>query len=210
MVRACECNELAIVWRVINDGANAYRGVIPEDCWHEPYMGEQELQSEMEQGVAFFAYEEQGHVLGVMGLQSVRDVALIRHAYVRTTHQRQGIGGKLLSALLAKCVTPVLVGTWADASWAVKFYEGHGFRLVDEKQKIQLLENYWGVPDRQIEASVVLIHDGQPLGNSHSERLKQNGNIISPSCNNANVAAGPRTRIFQPTIHVVLCDLRGV
>lgn len=161
MIRGCDSGEFDVIWQVINDSARIYHGAIPQDCWHAPYMREEELQSEIEQGVKFFAYEEQGQILAVMGLQRIEDVSLIRHAYVRIAHQRQGIGGKLLSDLMSRCTRPVLVGTWAAATWAIHFYEKHGFELVDVEEKVRLLKKYWSVPIRQIEVSVVLIYDTQ-------------------------------------------------
>lgn len=120
-------------------------------------MSRDELQHEIDNGVVFWGYEEDGELVGVMGIQNVKDVTLIRHAYVRTEKQNQGIGGKLLINLLKKTTWPVLVGTWADAVWAIRFYEKHGFRLVSSEEKDILLRNYWSVPERQIETSVVLV-----------------------------------------------------
>ena len=120
-------------------------------------MSRDELQHEIDNGVVFWGYEEDGELVGVMGIQNVKDVTLIRHAYVRTEKQNQGIGGKLLINLLKKTTWPVLVGTWADAVWAIRFYEKHGFRLVSPEEKDILLRNYWSVPERQIETSVVLV-----------------------------------------------------
>ncbi len=156
MIRQCKSSEFDTILEIVNDGASAYRGVIPADCWHYPYMSTEELCSEIADGVVFWAYEQDGELLGVMGLQRVQDVSLIRHAYVRTDQQRTGIGGRLLNNLIDSCETPLLVGTWADASWAIRFYEKNGFALVDKKRKVQLLHKYWTVPERQIEVSVVL------------------------------------------------------
>jgi GNAT superfamily N-acetyltransferase len=156
MIRRCNDRDFELIWTIVNDGAQAYRGVIPPDCWTEPYMSRSELQHEIEDGVEFWGDDEGGDLRGVMGIQPVQDVALIRHAYVRTTHQRQGIGARLLAHLLSLASTPVLIGTWADALWAIRFYEAHGFRSVDPKQKDLLLKQYWSVSPRQIETSVVL------------------------------------------------------
>jgi N-acetylglutamate synthase-like GNAT family acetyltransferase len=156
MIRRCEEGDFEVICEIINDGASAYKGVIPEDCWREPYMSREELRHEMQQGVMFWGYEQQGDIAGVMGLQAVGDVALIRHAYVRTNDQKQGIGGHLLAHLRSMADAPILIGTWADASWAIRFYEKHGFRVVDNQEKVRLLERYWNVPRRQIETSVVL------------------------------------------------------
>jgi GNAT superfamily N-acetyltransferase len=144
------------VLAVVNDAAVAYRGAIPDDCWSEPYMTAEELASEMAAGVAFQVYEEDDRLLGMMGLQEVADVVLIRHAYVRTAHQGRGIGSQLLAHLAGRTTEPVLIGTWADATWAVRFYEGHGFRLVQGGEKDALLGRYWTIPPRQAEVSVVL------------------------------------------------------
>ena len=156
MIRPCDHNDFEAVYSIINDAAEAYRGVIPDDRWKVPYMPRDELQHEIDAGVAFWGYELEGELIGVMGLQDVRDVILIRHAYVRTARRNQGIGGKLLTELLTNLTRPVLIGTWADAVWAVAFYEKYGFRLVPDEEKNQLLRRYWSVPDRQIETSVVL------------------------------------------------------
>jgi GNAT superfamily N-acetyltransferase len=141
---------------VINDSAAAYREVIPADCWHEPYMPAEELAHEIAAGVSFWAYIEDGAVAGVMGIQDRGEVTLIRHAYVKTDARRGGIGGELLKWLLAMTKKPVLVGTWAAASWAVRFYEKHGFRPVTPEEKDRLLRRFWKISDRQVETSVVL------------------------------------------------------
>ena len=123
-------------------------------------MGREELQHEIDAGVQFWGYEESGKLIGVMGIQDVQDVTLIRHAYVRTTQRRKGIGGKLLSHLLTLTERPILIGTWAAATWAISFYEKHGFRLVSEEEKNRLLKKYWSIPERQVETSVVLAETG--------------------------------------------------
>jgi GNAT superfamily N-acetyltransferase len=156
MIRRCSDQELQTLHLIINDAAEAYRGVIPADRWHVPYMSCAELKQEIAQGVTFWALEDQDELLGIMGLQLVQDVALIRHAYVRTDHQRQGIGSALLAQLRTETDRPLLVGTWANALWAIRFYEQHGFRLVPNDEKDRLLRTYWNIPDRQIETSVVL------------------------------------------------------
>ncbi len=156
MIRRCEPSEFEVVWEIINEGASAYKGVIPEDCWHEPYMPVEDLRREMNEGVTFWGFEQDGNIAGVMGLQSVRDVALIRHAYVRTKSQKLGIGAQLLSHLRVLTDAPVLIGTCADASWAIRFYQKHGFRMVAEDAKVRLLGLYWNIPRRQVETSVVL------------------------------------------------------
>lgn len=156
MIRDFRPEDFDAVLAVVNRGADAYRGTIPADRWHEPYMPADDLQSEIDAGVAFRVYEEDGTVIGVMGAQPVKDVLLIRHAYVRTDRQRGGIGAALIADLLAGASAPVLVGTWAAATWAVAFYEKHGFELVSRDEKERLLRTYWSIPDRQIETSVVL------------------------------------------------------
>jgi N-acetylglutamate synthase-like GNAT family acetyltransferase len=141
---------------IINEAAQAYKGVIPADCWAEPYMSADEYSHEIKDGVRFWGYVSAGGIVGVMGLQNVRDVSLIRHAYVRTAERQKGIGGKLLGALRAQTDRPLLMGTWAAADWAVRFYEKHGFRLVTPEEKDVLLKKYWTISDRQVETSVVL------------------------------------------------------
>jgi GNAT superfamily N-acetyltransferase len=156
MIRRCDDYDFEMIWAIINDGAYAYKGVIPEDRWTEPYMSANELRHEIDNGVAFWGYEEGGRLLGVMGYQQVQDVTLIRHAYVATSSQKQGIGAHLLSHLRKLSPGPVLIGTWSNAGWAIRFYERHGFQIVRPEQKDRLLRQYWTVPERQIEASVVL------------------------------------------------------
>ena len=156
MVRRCNERDTEVIFSIINDGASAYRNVIPDDCWTVPYMSLEELLGEIDEGVVFWGYQVSGALTGVMGIQQVKDVTLIRHAYVATGSQRRGIGGLLLSHLLRLTDMPVLIGTWADATWAIRFYEKHGFHLVTPEQKRRLLKRYWSVPDRQAEVSVVL------------------------------------------------------
>jgi N-acetylglutamate synthase-like GNAT family acetyltransferase len=156
MIRPCEDSEFESIYEIINDAAQAYRGIIPEDRWKEPYMPREELRHEMDEGVVFWGYEEDGELLGVMGIQDVKDVTLMRHAYVRTARRSQGIGGKILAVLREKTTRPVLIGTWAAANWAVSFYEKRGFRLVTPGEKDRLLKKYWSIPERQVETSVVL------------------------------------------------------
>jgi N-acetylglutamate synthase-like GNAT family acetyltransferase len=156
MIRRCDARDFELIWFIINDGARAYEGVIPADCWTEPYMSKEELRVEVEDGVTFWGYEENEVLTGVMGIQPVEDVTLIRHAYVRADSQKRGIGGSLLSHLLKLACGPVLIGTWADAVWAIHFYEKHGFHLVTAGQKERLLKKYWKISERQAETSVVL------------------------------------------------------
>jgi GNAT superfamily N-acetyltransferase len=156
MIRRCDPRDLESIWAIINDGAQAYKGIIPADRWTEPYMSREKLQHEIDDGVIFWGYEDARTLVAVMGIQQVQDVTLIRHAYVRTTSQKQGIGALLLSHLRNMANNPVLIGTWADAAWAIRFYERYGFQVVAPDEKQRLLRKYWTVPDRQIETSVVL------------------------------------------------------
>jgi N-acetylglutamate synthase-like GNAT family acetyltransferase len=156
MIRQCNDRDFEIIYSIINDAARVYKGVIPEDRWREPYMPKSELQHQINEGVVFWGYEEDGELIGVMGIQHVQDVSLIRHAYVRPQKQKQGIGRELLSNLCGRTDRPALVGTWAGAAWAVQFYEKNGFKIVSEQEKNRLLEKYWSIPARQVETSVVL------------------------------------------------------
>ncbi len=156
MIRDCIATDFEAIYEIINDAAQAYRGIIPPDRWHEPYMPREELREEIAAGVAFLGYEQDGELAGVMGTQDIQDVTLIRHAYVRTAQRRRGIGGELLARIMDDAIRPVLIGTWADAVWAVRFYERHGFKVVSTQDKERLLRKYWSVPGRQIETSVVL------------------------------------------------------
>jgi GNAT superfamily N-acetyltransferase len=156
MIRRCDDRDFELVWAIINDGAQAYRGTIPEDRWAEPYMSREKLQHEIDAGVVFWGYQDTGTLMGVMGLQHVQGVTLIRHAYVRTGSQKQGVGSQLLSQLRELTKDPVLIGTWADAVWAIRFYERHGFRMISGGDKDRLLKQYWSIPERQVETSVVL------------------------------------------------------
>jgi len=157
MIRSLRSTDFDAVWRVINDAAHAYQGVIPDDRWKTPYMPAADLRDAIQSGVRFYGWIEDDEVLGVMGLQVIQNTTLIRHSYVLTAHQRRGIGGKLLNHLVRLAKTPdILVGTWADATWAIRFYQKHGFRLVSTQEKTRLLRTYWDIPARQIETSVVL------------------------------------------------------
>ena len=157
MIRRCTDADAPAIHAIINEAAAAYRGVIPADCWHEPYMSPAALTAELAAGVEFSGWERSGELLGVMGLQVVRDVTLIRHAYVRRANQGEGIGGALLEALRTQSKSRLLVGTWADARWAIRFYERHGFQLVPDADKDRLLDTYWNIPPRQRDTSVVLV-----------------------------------------------------
>jgi GNAT superfamily N-acetyltransferase len=157
MIRKLTSADFNDILRVVDEAAVAYRGVIPADRWKEPYMPAEELREEVAAGVEFYGYEENGEVVGVMGIQKVRDVTLIRHAYVLTRCQRIGVGAKLLRRLLALAKTSdILVGTWEVACWAIRFYEKHGFQLTTREDTNRLLKKYWNIPERQVETSVVL------------------------------------------------------
>jgi N-acetylglutamate synthase-like GNAT family acetyltransferase len=163
MIRKCIDEDFEEIFNIINDAAIAYKGVIPPDRWHEPYMTREELQAQIEDGVRFSCYVDSNEIIGVMGIQDKADVALIRHAYVRTKQRKKGIGSLLLQELIKDAKKPILIGTWKAADWAIRFYEKHGFRLVEEEEKNRLLRKYWAIPDRQVETSVVLV-DGKYKG----------------------------------------------
>ena len=156
MIRECREADFTTILEIINEAAQAYKGVIPDDCWHEPYMPSEELRHEIEDGIDFWGLERDGQLLGVMGIQDRGDLALIRHAYIRTQAQKRGIGTKLFQHLANIAEKHILIGTWAAASWALSFYETHGYTTVSEEEKNRLLEKYWSIPERQIETSVVL------------------------------------------------------
>ena len=156
MIEQCSPADREEIYSIINDAARAYQGVIPADRWHEPYMPMEELKKQVDEGVEFWGYREEGKLVGVMGIQDRGDVTLIRHAYVRTSHRNKGIGRKLLGHLTTLTTKPVLIGTWADAVWAVEFYKKYGFRLIVGEEKNRLLKKYWSIPERQVETSVVL------------------------------------------------------
>ncbi len=169
MIRRCEESDFEAILAIVNEAARAYDGVIPADCYHQPYMPAEELRGEIDAGVEFWAWEEAGTVLGVMGVQDVKDATLIRHAYVRPADQGRGIGARLLAYLRDHTARPLLIGTWADAAWAIRFYQKHGFELTSAERKAALLRRYWSVPERQIETSVVLAE--RATGRGH--KLKQ-------------------------------------
>jgi len=157
MISRLQSTEFNSILQVVNDAAEAYRGVIPEDQWREPYMSTEELREAIESGIDFYGWVEDDVLVAVMGIQPVNDVTLIRHAYVLTNRQRRGIGKKLLRHLLNMAKTSeVLVGTWEAAYWAIRFYEKHGFKLVSRDETDRLLRKYWDITERQVETSVVL------------------------------------------------------
>jgi len=154
MIYQCQPKDTDRIYFIVNEAARAYEGIIPVDCYHQPYMPREELEREMRR-MTFFGWEVNGELIGVMGFEPIKNVTLIRHAYVLPRWQRQGIGSKLLNYLRGLVITSrLLVGTWEDAHWAIDFYEKHGFRLLPDKD--ELLETYWDIPRRQIETSVVL------------------------------------------------------
>ena len=156
MIRKCKKSDFNTILEIINDAAQAYKGIIPPDRWHEPYMSFAELRAQIDDGIVFWGLERNGQMLGVMGIQDKGDVTLIRHAYVVPRAQKRGIGKKLLQHLESMTEKPILIGTWAAASWAVSFYQKNGYSLVSEEEKNRLLRKYWSIPERQVETSVVL------------------------------------------------------
>ena len=155
-IRPCGLADLPALFSIVNDAAQAYKGVIPADCWHEPYMPLDQLKREIGEGVAFWGYESGGTLLAMMGIQDRGEVSLIRHAYVQTADRRKGIGEKLLKYLEGTTAKPILIGTWSAAVWAIRFYEKNGYRLLSRPEIERLLRKYWSIPERQIETSVVL------------------------------------------------------
>jgi N-acetylglutamate synthase-like GNAT family acetyltransferase len=158
-IRLTTESDLNTIFEIINDAAQAYKGIIPADRWHEPYMTLEELKNEIHAGIVFWGLEQDGRLTGVMGFQDKGDVVLIRHSYVRTQSRNQGIGTRLLRNLENITDKPILIGTWADASWAISFYKKNGYSKVTAEEKNRLLKKYWSIPERQVETSVVLIKD---------------------------------------------------
>ena len=156
MIRRCTDDDIPAIDTIINEAATIYRGAIPDDCWHEPYMSRSALLAEMAAGVEFWGWEDGGALVGVMGVQDVRDVTLIRHAYVKPSHQGHGVGGALLTTLTDRASRPLLIGTWAAAQWAIGFYRKHGFEVAGREETLRLLDTYWRISPRQRETSVVL------------------------------------------------------
>lgn len=172
MIRKCTVQDFETIYHIINDAAVAYKGVIPDDRWHEPYMTRHELQGQIQDGIQFWGYQDEGQELsGVMGIQDKGEVTLIRHAYVITKRRKGGIGSQLLHFLNEQTEKPILIGTWASATWAITFYQKNGFVLVDDSEKDQLLHRFWGVPKRQIETSVVLADPKWFATNGESIRM---------------------------------------
>jgi len=156
MIRQCTDSDFEAIYEIINDAAQAYNGVIPEDRWHEPYMSRIQLRREMEDRVRFWGIEEERVLVGVMGIQDKGDVCLIRHAYIKTSRRKEGIGTRLLRHLESMTEKSILIGTWADATWAIRFYQKNGYRLLSEAEKNDLLRKYWNIPGQQVQTSVVL------------------------------------------------------
>ena len=156
MIRECKESDFNTIFEIINDAAQAYKGIIPQDRWHEPYMSIAELRAQIEDGILFWGLDRDRQLLGVMGIQDKGDVTLIRHAYVLSKAQKQAIGKKLLQHLESMTEKPILIGTWAAATWAISFYQKNGYTLVSEEEKNRLLRKYWSIPERQVETSVVL------------------------------------------------------
>jgi N-acetylglutamate synthase-like GNAT family acetyltransferase len=165
MIRKATDEDFEAIFNIINDAAIAYKGVIPPDRWHDPYMTKEELKTQIEEGVRFSCYVDDNEISGVMGIQDKLDVQLIRHAYVRTKQRNKGIGTLLLRELIKEAKKPILIGTWQAADWAIRFYEKHGFHLVEDEEKNRLLKKYWAIPARQVEISVVLV-DGKYQGST--------------------------------------------
>jgi GNAT superfamily N-acetyltransferase len=163
-IRPCRDHDREAIFAIVNAAAEAYRGVIPADRWHEPYMPLDELDAEIAAGVEFWGYEDGGELVGIMGLQRVGEFDLIRHAYVSPEHQGRGVGGALLEQLGRSTTRRMLVGTWAAAEWAIRFYRRHGFELVSPERKTALLRSHWNIPERQVETSVVLAKPPYPAG----------------------------------------------
>lgn len=162
MIRRCAAEDFEAIYEIINDAAQAYKGVIPEDRWHDPYMSREELRKEIDDGIVFWGLEQDGELVGVMGIQDKGEVTLIRHAYVRTRMRSKGVGTELLKRLETETDKPILIGTWAAAHWAVSFYEKNGYRMVSEEEKERLLRRFWSIPERQVETSVVLANSRWP------------------------------------------------
>jgi N-acetylglutamate synthase-like GNAT family acetyltransferase len=159
MIRKFRIDDINAINEIINDSAMAYKDVIPDDRWHDPYMSREELSRQIKDGVIFWCYEEAENILGVMGIQDKKEVDLIRHAYVRTNVRNKGIGSKLIKFLYLQSEKPILIGTWEAAYWAVKFYEKHGFIKVTKQEKNYLLKKFWSIPERQVNTSVVLANE---------------------------------------------------
>ena len=157
MIRECKKTDISKILHIINEASLKYKGVIPDDCWNEPYMSEEELINEFNDGVCMYGYQYNNTLVGVIGVQEVKDVILIRHAYTLSSHQGKGVGSALLEYLLKKNKNcRLLVGTWKNATWAIQFYKKFKFILHAKEETTLLLKKYWNIPTKQIENSVVL------------------------------------------------------
>lgn len=156
MITKCDRKDFTNIYDIINNAAKTYKGIIPKDMWHDPYMSEKELKNQIAEGVEFWSFKDENKIVGVMGIQFKGEATLIRHAYVRTCDRNKGIGSKLLNYLNSISFTPLLIGTWADAKWAISFYQKHKFRLLTKVETNILLQKYWAIPFRQVETSIVL------------------------------------------------------
>ncbi len=163
IIRRCTDMDLHAIFEIINDAASAYKGVIPPDRWHDPYMSQDQLRHEIDAGVRFWGLDNDNELAGVMGIQDKGEVTLLRHAYVRTALRNKGIGTRLLKHLEPMSDKPILIGTWAAADWAVQFYQKNGYCLVSIEEKNRLLRQYWSIPERQVETSVVLANRPFPV-----------------------------------------------
>jgi N-acetylglutamate synthase-like GNAT family acetyltransferase len=170
IIRKCADKDVDVIFEIINDAATAYKGVIPSDCWHEPYMPMKQLRWEIDDGVCFWGFEDESGLIGVMGIQDKGEVTLIRHAYVRTDKRSRGIGTQLLRYLETTSEKPILIGTWADAVWAVAFYEKQGYRLLPTEEKNRLLRKFWTISERQVDTSVVLADERWKSKSNHTDQ----------------------------------------
>jgi N-acetylglutamate synthase-like GNAT family acetyltransferase len=175
MIRKCIDLDFEAIYEIINDAAQAYKGVIPDDRWHEPYMSRIQLRYEMEDGVHFWGIEEERALVGVMGTQDKEEVCLIRHAYIKTNRRKEGRGTRLLRHLESMTEKPILIGTWADATWAIRFYQKNGYQLLGEAEKNDLLKKYWNIPGRQVQTSVVLADRKWSVGHWKSRNNDKRG-----------------------------------
>jgi len=175
-IRPCTVADLPALFSIVNDAAQAYKGVIPADCWHEPYMPLDALKQEIRDGIVFWGYEAEGELVGLMGIQDRGEVSLIRHAYVQTVQRRKGIGEKLLRRLEGMTAKPILIGTWSAAAWAIRFFEKNGYRLLPRSETERLLRKYWSISERQIETSVVLANARWNFSSPPSPSGPQGGN----------------------------------
>lgn len=176
MIRQCKKSDFNTLFEIINDAAGAYKGIIPDDCWNDPYMPAEELRTEIEDGIVFWGFDKEGILSGIMGIQDKGAVTLIRHAYVRKSDQNLGIGTRLLHNLEKLTDKPILIGTWATASWAISFYIKNGYIPVSEEEKNRLLHKYWSIPERQVETSIVLANQTwfkHQNDDSAAERINQ-------------------------------------